>query len=279
MSLTLERKLDDNAFLALTKEGERALHEPGTWLNADQLAVLVLVDANSTVAKTVARVSGLSEVNQDAVRQRLCELVDQGLICVGADLGYGAIDPGDFFSLETAQAVAGAEDQARANADVSFLQKNGYCVNLARRSIFTREPLAERKLTVVIVDDDPNICSLLRMYLKLEGFEARVATDREEVVAAIRQAPPPDLVLLDVSLPDINGFNVLAKIREHPALKTVPVIMVTASATREAVLKGILGGADGYITKPFQIHPLIKAVKEVLGLKYDVSDKDWDFSH
>jgi DNA-binding response OmpR family regulator len=130
-----------------------------------------------------------------------------------------------------------------------------------------------------VIDDDPNICTLLRMYLKLEGLDTRVATNREEIVAVIRQAPLPDLVLLDVWLPDANGFDVLAKMRQHPALKAVPVIMVTASATREAVLKGIQGGADGYVTKPFQIHPLIKAVKEVLGLKYDAGDPDWDFSH
>jgi DNA-binding response OmpR family regulator len=55
--------------------------------------------------------------------------------------------------------------------------------------------------------------------------------------------------------------------------------MVTAAATREAVLRGIQGGADGYVTKPFQIHPLVRAVKEVLGLKYDPGDPDWDFAH
>jgi DNA-binding response OmpR family regulator len=89
----------------------------------------------------------------------------------------------------------------------------------------------------------------------------------------------PDLVLLDVSLPDADGFDILARMRQHPVLRAVPVIMVTAAATREAVLRGIQGGADGYVTKPFQIHPLVRAVKEVLGLKYDPGDPDWDFAH
>lgn len=99
------------------------------------------------------------------------------------------------------------------------------------------------------------------MYLKLEGLDPRAATNREEIVAAIRQVPLPDLVLLDYGLPDANGFEVLAKLRQHP------------------VLKGIQGGADGYVTKPFQIHPLIRAVKEVLCLACDASDPEWDFSH
>ncbi|MDH4191878.1 MAG: response regulator, partial [Betaproteobacteria bacterium] len=86
------------------------------------------------------------------------------------------------------------------------------------------------------------------------------------ILAAFREPPRPDLVLLDVTLPDADGFDVLAKMRLHPALKTVPVIMVTAIATREAVIKGILRGADGYITKPFEVDVLLKAVRTVLGL-------------
>jgi two-component system OmpR family response regulator len=272
--------LDDSAFLALTKEGERELREPGTRLTPDQLEAMVLMDDMSTVAQTVKRVSGLSGEKADAVRARLADLVARGLACCGTDLGCGALDPGDFFSASTglpASPDVGA--QARAKADAELLERNGYCVNMARSPAVARERADGDKLTVVVVDDDRNICSLLKMYLKLEGLETRLATNREEIVAAFRQAPLPDLVLLDVSLPDTNGFDVLARMRQHPVLQAVPVIMVTAAATREAVLRGIQGGADGYVTKPFQIHPLVRAVKEVLGLKYDPSDPDWDFTH
>ena len=82
----------------------------------------------------------------------------------------------------------------------------------------------------------------------------------------MRQQPPPDLILLDVQLPDANGFDILAKMRQHPVLKSMPVIMLTAEATREAVLRGLQGGADGYVTKPFEPDMLITAVKAVLGL-------------
>jgi len=87
-----------------------------------------------------------------------------------------------------------------------------------------------------------------------------------EVVAAMRRPAPFDLVLLDVQLPDVDGFFLLARMREHPVLKYVPVIMLTASATPAAVLKGLQLGADGYVTKPFQLDPLMKAVHTVLGL-------------
>jgi two-component system OmpR family response regulator len=269
--------LDDDVLLALTKAGECELREPGTRLDAESLEALVLIDGLSTVAQSVRRVSGLSGTDPDVVRSRLGDLVARGLACAGADLGRGILDPGDFFSSSTPGA-ASSGDQTQADTDAELLRRNGYCVNMARRSGVARKRTAADKLTVVVVDDDRNICNLLKMYLKFEGLETRLATNREEIVAAFRQAPLPDLVLLDVWLPDANGFDVLARMRQHPVLRTVPVIMVTASATREAVLKGIQGGADGYITKPFQIHPLVRAVKSVLGLTYDPKDSDWDLS-
>lgn len=143
---------------------------------------------------------------------------------------------------------------------------------MARRPAVKRERTGQGKPMVLVIDDDPDICKLLQMFLKLENIDSRTAANREEIVAALRMVPLPDLVLLDVNLTDVNGFDVLARMRQHPSLKSLPVIMLTAEATRAAVLKGILGGADGYITKPFQIHPLVKAIKTVLGLKFDPND-------
>ena len=74
-------------------------------------------------------------------------------------------------------------------------------------------------------------------------------------------------MLLDVVLPDIDGFEVLTRLKQHDVLKTIPVIMMTAKATREAVLKGLQRGADGYITKPFDVDIISHAIHSVLGLK------------
>ena len=117
-----------------------------------------------------------------------------------------------------------------------------------------------------MVEDEPHLASLLKHVLASEGFEVRIAKNRDEIIAEFRRSPSADLVLLDVSLPDADGFEVLLKIRQHPALQTMPVVMLTAKATRDAVLKGLAGGADGYITKPFEIDVLVKAVNVVLGL-------------
>ena len=89
---------------------------------------------------------------------------------------------------------------------------------------------------------------------------------RDDIQIALRLVPMPDLILLDVHLPDADGFDILARMRQHPVLKSMPVIMLTGETTREAVLKGLKGGADGYVTKPFEADVLVAAVKAVLGL-------------
>ncbi|MDP2760958.1 MAG: response regulator [Sideroxyarcus sp.] len=266
--------LDDNAVLELTKNGKKELHEPGTVLASAQLEALVLIDGLSNVAQVLKRAGNLAP---GVLRESLNELIKKGFVSVVT--ASDTFDTGDFFTIEPAHtAIAEAGEQTQADADAELLRRNGYCVNMARSPTIKQVRPAGHKLEVLIIDDDPDICNLLQMYLKLEGFETRTAGNRDEIVAALRRTPLPDMVLLDVWMPDANGFDVLAKMRQHPALKGLPVIMLTAEATRAAVLKGILGGADGYITKPFQIHPLVKAIKTVLGLKFDPKDQDWDFS-
>jgi len=209
----------------------------------------VLVDGRASVAQIITAAAPL--IAPEAVLQVLEKLQKGGHIVAAADISTGAIDAGNFF--------------AESEAGLASLKDQGYFVRIAQRG--ARRKLAkDEKLTVLAIEDDPQLAKLLRTYLTMEGMIPRLAASREEIAAALRQAPKPDLVLLDVTLPDVDGFEVLARIRGHDALKTTAVIMLTGKATREAVLKGLLGGADGYITKPFDIEQLFKAVKSVLGL-------------
>jgi DNA-binding response OmpR family regulator len=77
--------------------------------------------------------------------------------------------------------------------------------------------------------------------------------------------PLPDVVLLDVLLPDVNGFNLLSKMRGHSTYREIPVVMLTAKAGRDDVQQGLALGADGYITKPFDLDRVVNAVHDVLG--------------
>ncbi len=85
-------------------------------------------------------------------------------------------------------------------------------------------------------------------------------------MAALRTTPLPDVILLDVNLPGTDGFDILTRVRQHPTLRAIPVIMLTAQTSRKDVLRGLAGGANGYITKPFEHDALVKSLRAVLGL-------------
>ena len=113
---------------------------------------------------------------------------------------------------------------------------------------------------VLIVEDDGNIAELLHLYLEKEGFETQVAPDGGKGVELFRSFRP-DLVLLDIMLPVMDGWSVLKKIRETD--KT-PVIMLTAKGELNDKVQGLEGGADDYITKPFEMKEVLARIHAVL---------------
>jgi DNA-binding response OmpR family regulator len=117
---------------------------------------------------------------------------------------------------------------------------------------------------ILIVDDEPSIVISLEFLMRREGFEVSVARDGEEGLAAIR-AQRPDLVVLDVMMPRLNGFEVCEAVRADPALAEVRILMLTAKAREAEVNKGLALGADAYIPKPFSTRELVGRVHALLG--------------
>ena len=117
--------------------------------------------------------------------------------------------------------------------------------------------------SVLIVDDEPNIVVSLEFLLEQAGYRVRVAHDGQEAWEAIERQPP-DLVLLDVMLPRLSGFDLCQKIREHPDLQRVRVVMLTAKGREVEVSKGLALGADAYISKPFSTQDLLAQVRTLL---------------
>jgi len=117
---------------------------------------------------------------------------------------------------------------------------------------------------VLIADDEPNIVISLEFLLRREGFEVLVAVDGEEALAKAR-AERPDLVLLDVMMPKMNGFDVCQALRSDPELASMRVLMLTAKGRETEVSKGLGLGADGYMTKPFSTKDLVAQVRLLLG--------------
>jgi two-component system, OmpR family, alkaline phosphatase synthesis response regulator PhoP len=117
---------------------------------------------------------------------------------------------------------------------------------------------------ILIVDDEPNIVISLEFLMRREGFEILVARDGEEALQSVR-AHRPDLVLLDVMMPRINGFEVCRQIRADPALAGTRIVMLSAKGRPAQIAEGLALGADGYITKPFSTRNLVAQVKSLLG--------------
>jgi CheY-like chemotaxis protein len=252
---------------ALTSEGEKELRRGETALAPDDIELMVRTDGSATVAEIAVSMPSLPA---PAVIKAYARLARAGLVDLASNLRDDSLDFTDFLS-EKPRPAPSEQELARARSEaatgVSSLQAEGFYVRIARRARAPRPRDSERTPFAIVVEDDPHLGQFLKTYLAFDGFEVRLAANREEILNALRERPPPDLVLLDVMLPDIDGFDVLLKMRQHAALKTVPVIMVTSKATREAVLTGLARGADGYLTKPVEPDTLMHAIRAVLGFK------------
>ncbi|MFO8100664.1 MAG: response regulator transcription factor [Dehalococcoidia bacterium] len=118
----------------------------------------------------------------------------------------------------------------------------------------------QQKTTILIVDDEPNIREALNMNLELEGFEVTSADNGNEALRKLTEEIP-DLVILDVMMPGMDGFETLKKIRE---VSNVPVMMLTVLGEETDKIRGLEIGADDYVTKPFSPKELVTRVKALL---------------
>ncbi len=117
--------------------------------------------------------------------------------------------------------------------------------------------------SVLIVDDDPVIQLLLRVNFEMEGFEVSTADDGEQGLEQARKLLP-DIVLLDVMMPKLDGFEVLSELRKDEATQNLPVVLLSAKALDTDRQAGIDAGASAYITKPFDPIRLLEDVKALV---------------
>ena len=117
-----------------------------------------------------------------------------------------------------------------------------------------------KKTTIVAADDDPQLLRLMTRNLQLEGYDVLGASDGELALQLI-ESNPPDLVLLDVMMPKMDGFTVCYRVREF---SSVPIIIVTARGQDQDKVRGLDLGADDYLTKPFSVDELLARVRAVL---------------
>jgi DNA-binding response OmpR family regulator len=112
---------------------------------------------------------------------------------------------------------------------------------------------------ILIVEDDASIARLLSLSLERSGYSVIWASDGNDGLAQARAARP-DLILLDVMMPGMDGFQVLRSLKQQPTTRTIPVIMLTAQSDGRSVLNGIDGGAEAYLSKPIDFSDLIQRI-------------------
>ncbi len=117
--------------------------------------------------------------------------------------------------------------------------------------------------TVLVVDDEPDVLLLCRVNLEFEGYEVIEAADGEAALDKVR-AHRPDVVLLDVMMPKIDGWQVLATIKDDADIADIPVVMLTAKVQDQDQIRGWSQGAADYITKPFSPLALSQVLQDVL---------------
>ena len=117
---------------------------------------------------------------------------------------------------------------------------------------------------ILVVDDEPAIGRLVKMSLVVEGYDVRTVTSGFEALEEIEKQKP-DLIVLDVSMPGMNGYEVCANLKSNPQTKSIRIVFLTALGNSGDAQRGFAVGGDDYIIKPFDPDELLAKVREIIG--------------
>ena len=260
-------KIKPNASYRRTASGDAALRSLDTAIPVDYRRILCLIDGDTHVNVVRGR---LRQYSDALIADWLAELEEIGFIeCSGASDAYDL----DFEPLADDGPPTPAlslipdeqrriEDEARA-VGVALKDKGAY---LAKARLKNRQPLSKdpAQTVVLLVEDDPDQAALGDLRVSMAGYRVRLARSCREMVVDLTTQPLADVVLLDVMLPDGNGFGILGCMRTDPRLSLLPVILLTALTGAEDIRRGLDLGADGYITKPYSKNLLVDTIRQVL---------------
>ncbi|MGA8004569.1 MAG: response regulator [Burkholderiales bacterium] len=254
-----------NRIYCRTAAGDRALQSTEKTLPSDYRRILQIVgkSAHPDVIRGFLR-----HIPDDLLGDWIGELQELGLLGAAPADGDDDLDF-SYPSQPTRPSGSGPkpDDTGRTVREVRAAQEalDRAGAYLFQDRLKNRPALARKAnaIRVLVVEDDPDQAALARLRASTAGYAVRVAFSFKELIEAVR-GPLPDLLLLDVNLPDGDGFDILGRIRRHRKLALLPVVMLTARTDPEDVRRGLESGADGYITKPYSKNILTQTVRSVL---------------
>ena len=146
---------------------------------------------------------------------------------------------------------------------IGISNTDGLHVAIARRGSGASDAVHGNR--IMFVEDEPVTNAVLKKVLTTDGFEAHGAFDAAGLGKLLKQHGLPDMILLDIELPDVSGLQILSRIRKHPKMRDIPVLMVTSRAEMSDVARGMSLGANGYLSKPVAVESLRAVMRQVLG--------------
>ena len=132
-----------------------------------------------------------------------------------------------------------------------------------QKFIDSKESTASETLSVFLVEDDEIISNIVCHLMKKQGYEIQKADNGKKAIEMIDELAPPNLAILDIMLPYVDGFELIKKIRENDGWKDVPILMLTSKSQEEDVARAFTAGANDYVSKPFQSKELLARVKRL----------------
>jgi CheY-like chemotaxis protein len=241
----------------LTDAGRAAWEGEDTAVPADYRRLLWMMDVHGSIADSLA-----SLYPSEMLEEWLSEMQEIGLI---EFVSEGEAQKRDFSVRASDRTLALDQAQLKeAKIAANALARTGAYLSVDRlrsRPTLSKPPA---ETVILIVEDDPDQLALADLRVSMAGYRVRVAGSVNGFLQSLVDEGAPDLLLLDVMLPDGDGFDVLAKMRRHQALGSLPIVMLTARNDPGDIGRGLVLGADGYVTKPYTKSLLADVIGRVL---------------
>lgn len=244
----------------LTDAGRKAWESQEAAVPADYRRLLWLMDfhGHAGLMRALVRSYPREVLDEWMMEMEELALIEQVPPGEEADQDFRSQSSDDTLGLDDTE----VREEARA-AGVSIARTGSY---LALERLRNRKALGKPRgqTEILIVEDDPDQLALADLRLSMAGYKVRVADSANGFLQTMFDDGAPDLLVLDVTLPDGDGFEILARMRRHKALSGLPIILLTARDEPEAIGKGLALGADGYVTKPYTKRLLADVIGQVL---------------
>ncbi|TCV86407.1 response regulator transcription factor [Sulfurirhabdus autotrophica] len=246
----------DEYIYSKTGKGLRAINTGTSEIPSVAASVLAQVDGKSSAIEVHMR---CPELSSEQVKQAFDWLLHAGYAKALASELQTIHAPASNAGVVMLDPVEGLQEWAKAQRMTKDLANVGYC---SSGSAGQSKPI---NASILIVEDDPQLAQLEIALLRREGYKLSHVSSGELALEKLETGALPDVVILDIVLPGIDGFETLRTLRAKARTANLRVVMVTSRVSDEDVMEGLISGADGYIFKPFRPEKLTNNLLEVLG--------------